>query len=48
MRNNTPITENTLSSEGVLGENMKLLVLQKAFNEILSDDNEKKEEEEKK
>ncbi len=48
MQNNTPITENTLSSDGILGDNMKLLILQKAFNEITSEDNEKREEEEKK
>jgi len=48
MQNNTPTSDNTLSSEGILGENMKLLILQKAFNEITGSNEEKTEEEEKK
>lgn len=45
MQENTPITDNTLNSEDVLGENLKLLILHKAFNEIVDGEDSKSEEE---
>jgi len=47
MQNDTPINDNTISTEDVLGDNMKLLILHKAFNEITSKDNKKEEKEER-
>ncbi len=45
MQKDTPLTNDTLSSDSVLGENMKLLIQHKAYLELTQDD-EKKEEQE--
>ena len=39
MQENTPITDAPLDSEDALGENLKLLILHKAFNEIVDGEN---------
>lgn len=41
MKDNTPVNDPTQSSEDVLGENQKLLILHKAFNELTEDESEK-------
>lgn len=42
MQKDTPITNDPLSSESVLGQNMELLILHKAYLDLTEDD-EKKE-----
>lgn len=44
MQENTPITDSHFNSEDALGENLKLLILHKALNEIV--DGEKSENKE--
>ncbi len=44
MQKDTPLTSDTLSSDSVLGENMELLILHKAYLDLTEDD-EKKEDE---
>ncbi len=44
MQKDTPLTGDTLSSESVLGNNMELLILHKAYHD-LTEDEEKKEDE---
>ena len=43
MQKDTPITNDTLSSESVLGQNMKLLILHKEYLDLTDNDEEKKE-----
>lgn len=45
MRKDTPLTNDTLSSDSVLGENMELPILHKTYLELTEDD-EKKEDQE--
>lgn len=45
MQENTPITDTSLNSEDALGENLKLLILHKAFNEIVDEENPENKEE---
>lgn len=45
MQENTPITDSPLNSQDVLGENFKLLILHKAFNEIVDGENSENKEE---
>ena len=47
MHKDMPITDNALSSDGTNGEDFKLLVLQKAFNEITQSNNDENKEGEK-
>ncbi len=46
MQKDTPIANDTLSSDSVLGDNMELLILHKAYLDLTEDDEEKKEERE--
>ncbi len=45
MQKDTPLTSDTLSSNDVLGDNMELLILHKAYLDLTEDD-EKKEDQE--
>ncbi len=45
MKKDTPLTNDTLSSDSVLGENMELLILHKAYLDLTEED-EKKEDQE--
>lgn len=45
MKKDTPLTNDTLSFDSVLGENMELLILHKAYLDLTEDD-EKKEDQE--
>lgn len=47
MQENTPITGSYLNPDDVLGGNIKLLILNKAFNEIVDGEDLRKEEEAK-
>ena len=38
MQKDTPLTNDTLSSDSVLGENMELLILHKAYLDLTEDD----------
>ena len=46
MQKDTPITNDPLSSESVLGQNMELLILHKAYLDLTEDDEDEKEEQE--
>ena len=49
MQQNNPVSDPTsMSSEDVIGENQKLLILHKVFNELTEGENSEKEEEKKK
>lgn len=45
MQENTPITDGPLSSDDVLGENLRLLILHKSINEILDEEDSGNKEE---
>lgn len=45
MKKDTPLTNDTLSSDSVLGENMELLILHKAYLDLTEDDKKREEEE---
>lgn len=45
MQKDTPLTNDTLSSDSVLGENMELLILHKAYLDLTQDDKKREEEE---
>lgn len=45
MQKDTPLTSDPLSSESVLGENMELLILHKAYLDLTENDENKEEEE---
>ncbi len=45
MQKDTPLTNDTISSESVLGENMELLILHKAYLDLTENDEEKEGQE---
>jgi len=46
MQKDTPLTENSISSDGVLGDNLELLILHRAYLNLTENDEEKREEKE--
>lgn len=49
MQQNNPVNDSSsLSNEDVIGENQKLLILHKVFNELTDKENSENEEEKKK
>lgn len=46
MQKDTLLTDDTLSSDSVLGENLELLILHKAYLDLTEDDEDEKEEQE--
>lgn len=45
MQENSPVTDGGLSSDDMLGENIRLLILHRTFNEILEGEDSKNKEE---
>ena len=45
MQKDTPLTENTTSSDGVLGDNLELLILHKTYLDLTENGEEKEEKE---
>lgn len=45
MRDNIPIDDGINSSDDVIGDNVKLLIMHKAFNELISGDTMEEEKE---
>ena len=48
MKKDVPITDNALLSNGVLGDNLELLILHKAYAELTEDEEEREGEEDDK
>ena len=44
MKKDVPLTDNTLFSNGVLGDNLELLVLHQAYVDLTEDDEETEDE----
>ena len=44
MKKDVPLTDNALLSNGVLGDNLELLILHKAYVDLTEDKEEKEEE----
>jgi len=43
MQKDTPLTSNTLESDGILGDNLELLVLHQAYLDLFENDEDGKE-----
>lgn len=41
MQKNTPVTNDPISSDGILGDNLEALILHKAYLELVKDKEEK-------